>query len=448
MIIIPWLSGRKRLLTAFILDGIIFFLLKKIILNTSVITNDFNIFPELVIYIFWVLISYILGRYDSNIDKPIVLLLTSQIIQSISTVFISIIALFLFNSFSLAFYSSVINKSITFKFLVELSIISSFSQCILKLILNRMNNYIKHTLVLGSERVVEDLKKSIIKYSSSVKFKFYIYSKANEYKIDDFDEIIFDNTNEAQSLLNYFSSKYPKIEISILSLSLWYERYLNIIPSDSITLNEIYSGRFNAPNRLVERKIKRMADLILSIIIIVLCTPLMILICFAIKFDDGGPIFYSQMRTGFMNKPFRVWKFRSMKVNAEKGKAQWARKFDSRITAIGNILRKTRLDELPQLINVISGQMTLIGPRPERPEIDSVLEKNIIHYKCRYLVKPGLSGWAQVNYPYGASEEDSKAKLSLDLFYMRNFSILLDILILFKTMKLIFNAKGAIPSDG
>ncbi len=448
MIIIPWLSGRKRLLTAFILDGIIFFLLKKIILNTSVITNDFNIFPELVIYIFWGLISYILGRYDSNIDKPIVLLLTSQIIQSISTVFISIIALFLFNSFSLAFYSSVINKSITFKFLVELSIISSFSQCILKLILNRMNNYIKHTLVLGSERVVEDLKKSIIKYSSSVKFKFYIYSKANEYKIDDFDEIIFDNTNEAQSLLNYFSSKYPKIEISILSLSLWYERYLNIIPSDSITLNEIYSGRFNAPNRLVERKIKRMADLILSIIIIVLCTPLMILICFAIKFDDGGPIFYSQMRTGFMNKPFRVWKFRSMKVNAEKGKAQWARKFDSRITAIGNILRKTRLDELPQLINVISGQMTLIGPRPERPEIDSVLEKNIIHYKCRYLVKPGLSGWAQVNYPYGASEEDSKAKLSLDLFYMRNFSILLDILILFKTMKLIFNAKGAIPSDG
>ena len=134
-----------------------------------------------------------------------------------------------------------------------------------------------------------------------------------------------------------------------------------------------------------------------------------------------------------------------MKVSAEDLGPQWSTKNDPRITRIGKIIRKLRLDELPQLILVIKGKMSLIGPRPERPEIDNKLEKIINNYKVRYLIKPGLSGWAQVHYPYGASIKDSEIKLSYDLYYLFNISFWIDFLILLKTIKLVFNAKGAIP---
>ena len=134
-----------------------------------------------------------------------------------------------------------------------------------------------------------------------------------------------------------------------------------------------------------------------------------------------------------------------MKINAEEKGAQWAVKNDTRITNIGKILRKFRVDELPQLVQVIRGDMSLIGPRPERPEIDKVLKRDIKYYSMRNWIKPGLSGWAQVNLPYGASIEDSKNKFSYELFYLKNFSFILDIIIFFKTLKLIFTAKGSQP---
>ena len=134
-----------------------------------------------------------------------------------------------------------------------------------------------------------------------------------------------------------------------------------------------------------------------------------------------------------------------MVVNAELNGPQWAAKNDERITFIGNILRRTRIDELPQLISVFNGKMSLIGPRPERPEFNKLLEKEIPYYNLRHIIKPGLSGWAQVNYPYGSSFKDSENKLSYDLYYISNYSIFLDLLILFKTMRTVFSAKGAIP---
>ena len=194
-----------------------------------------------------------------------------------------------------------------------------------------------------------------------------------------------------------------------------------------------------------ELLIKRIADIIFSGILIFLTLPIVTLAIVFIKLEDKGPIFYSQIRTGLKNKKIRIWKLRTMYANSEDGEAKWAIKDDKRITRIGKILRKTRIDELPQLFSIIIGEMSLIGPRPERPELDDKLSTKIMYYNYRYLVKPGLSGWAQVNYPYGASVEDSEKKFSYDLFYMKNFSIWLDILIFFKTMKLIFNAKGATP---
>ena len=136
-----------------------------------------------------------------------------------------------------------------------------------------------------------------------------------------------------------------------------------------------------------------------------------------------------------------------MKINAEKNGPVWSKRGDKRVTKIGKILRRTRIDELPQLFCVIKGEMSLIGPRPERPEIEKDLEKEIPYYFYRRAFKPGLSGWAQVNYPYGASLKDSKEKTSYDIFYIENFSNLLDIIIFFKTIKLVFNLKGSLPNN-
>ena len=136
-----------------------------------------------------------------------------------------------------------------------------------------------------------------------------------------------------------------------------------------------------------------------------------------------------------------------MKINAEKDGIQWSQKRDQRITKVGKLIRATRLDELPQLLCVLQGSMSLIGPRPERPEIESKLLKELPYYNYRYIIKPGISGWAQVNYPYGASILDTKIKLSFDIYYIKHFSILLDILILFKTIKMLIHVKGSVPKN-
>ena len=171
----------------------------------------------------------------------------------------------------------------------------------------------------------------------------------------------------------------------------------------------------------------------------------MIISALLIYLEDGAPIFFKQVRSGYLQNNFEIYKLRTMIKNAEKNGPQWASKKDNRITKVGNILRKLRIDELPQLLNVLKGEMSLIGPRPERPEIDKLLIEKIKGYSFKYSIKPGLSGWAQVNYPYGASIEDADFKLSYDFFYIKNFSILLDILIMLKTIKLVCNAKGSIP---
>ena len=196
----------------------------------------------------------------------------------------------------------------------------------------------------------------------------------------------------------------------------------------------------------MQMRIKDVFERLIAILLLIFFLPLIFIAIVFIFLEDGLPIFYKQNRNGKFNKLIQIIKLRTMKSNAEKDGVQWSKKNDPRITKVGNFLRKIRLDELPQLISVIKGEMSLIGPRPERPEIDLFLSKDIKNYNLRYNLKPGLSGWAQVNYPYGASLEDAKNKFSYDLYYIKNFSNLLDIRILFMTIKLVFNAKGAIAN--
>lgn len=189
--------------------------------------------------------------------------------------------------------------------------------------------------------------------------------------------------------------------------------------------------------------IKRLADTVLALCILILTSPLFLIVVILIKLDSPGSIFYIQERMGQANVPFKLIKFRSMKENAEEGGAVWAEENDLRVTRFGGILRKTRFDEIPQMWNVFKGEMSLVGPRPERPVFASQLAESIQYYWVRSNVKPGVTGWAQVCFPYGASEEDALKKLEYDLYYMKNFSFSLDILIIFKTIKTVLFQKGA-----
>ncbi|WP_219904334.1 exopolysaccharide biosynthesis polyprenyl glycosylphosphotransferase [Aphanothece minutissima] len=233
---------------------------------------------------------------------------------------------------------------------------------------------------------------------------------------------------------------------SVCSLVIWAEHHLQRVPP------ELFSSRWLLqadgfelqPNRWGWR-LKRMGDLIVASLLLILTAPVLLVSALAIRLEGGRGILYRQVRTGLYGEAIEVWKLRTMCEEAEARGARWASRNDPRITRVGALLRRLRIDELPQLIAVLKGEMSLIGPRPERPEIEATLEQQIQHYRVRHWVRPGLSGWAQVCYPYGASIEDSRMKLSYDLYYLRNASLMLDTLILIKTIRLLARARGAQP---
>ena len=216
---------------------------------------------------------------------------------------------------------------------------------------------------------------------------------------------------------------------------------LTFLSSDDLI--NLFSNVYNEKSFQV--RLKRIADIALSILIIFFSFPFIVIFSILIYFEDFGPVLYFQKRVGKNGETFTICKLRTMKTNAESKGVQWSRKGDKRVTNIRKFLRSTRIDELPQLFSVLIGDMSLIGPRPERPEIDLKLKEKIPFYELRYLVKPGLSGWAQVNFPYGSSIKDSESKLTYDFFYIKNFSFCLDLLIFFKTIRLVSRREGSFP---
>jgi sugar transferase (PEP-CTERM system associated) len=190
--------------------------------------------------------------------------------------------------------------------------------------------------------------------------------------------------------------------------------------------------------------IKRIFDLVSSSILIVLAAPIMLVTALAIKLDSRGPVLYRQERVGLNGKTFQVAKFRSMREDAEgDGTPRWASVQDDRVTKVGNFIRKARIDELPQLFNVLRGEMSLVGPRPERPFFVEQLTEQIPYFAVRQSVKPGVTGWAQVRYQYGSTVEDSIEKLQYDLYYVKNHTLFLDLVILFETVAVVLTGKGA-----
>lgn len=194
---------------------------------------------------------------------------------------------------------------------------------------------------------------------------------------------------------------------------------------------------------VLSKNVKRCVDVVASSVGLFLSMPFCLLIALAIKLDSKGPVFYSQERMGKNGKIFRLIKFRSMGVDAEKNGPVWAGSCDERITRVGRLIRKSRLDELPQMISVLRGEMSFVGPRPERPFFVERLEKEIPFYSARHVTKPGITGWAQIRYPYGSTVEDALEKLKYDLYYVKHMSVFFDLLIILKTIKIVLLGKGA-----
>tara|TARA_Y100000589_G_C27199303_1_gene648704 strand:- start:16353 stop:17705 length:1353 start_codon:yes stop_codon:yes gene_type:complete len=444
-----WINARKSLIFSSLID---FALISYLFFNTF---KNYISYKPLLLFLsginpfVWIISSYIIGRYVNTQGEKFIIIIR-HFFKTLFIVFFNIFfSQFLFKIFwnwnymNFESFSNFLNYFSIFY--IKIFIFSSLFQTLINLYLSKKYSNKLIWLFLGDENRKKYFKK-LIGLKSKYKIEIFDQKFFNKNQIQAQgviidDEKILKNKN-IQFLfdINHRGMKFMKI-------SNWCERYLNRYPTELIKLSDIVDGKFSYDQKSFKSRIKRIFESILSLIILMFTFPILLLSALLIKLEDGGPIFYSQIRNGFEGKQFRIIKLRTMITNAEKDGIQWANKADIRITKIGNLLRKLRIDELPQLLLVISGEMSLIGPRPERPIIDILLRKHIPYYDLRYSVKPGISGWAQVNYPYGASIEDSKYKLSYDFYYIKNFSILLDCMIFFKTLRLVFNGKGSIPKS-
>lgn len=231
--------------------------------------------------------------------------------------------------------------------------------------------------------------------------------------------------------------------VSVVDLPTFFERETGRIELETLNTSWlIFSDGFSQGP--VKAVIKRAFDMAVSVLVLLFAWPVMALTALLIYREDGGPIFYKQQRVGQGGRVFELMKFRSMRVDAEgDGKPQWARKDDDRTTRVGRFIRKVRIDELPQLFNVLRGDMSFVGPRPERPFFVEQLSREIPYYNARHALKPGITGWAQVRYPYGASVEDAIQKLQYDLYYVKNNTLFLDLIVLFQTARVVIWNEGA-----
>ncbi|WP_119354819.1 TIGR03013 family XrtA/PEP-CTERM system glycosyltransferase [Azohydromonas sediminis] len=231
--------------------------------------------------------------------------------------------------------------------------------------------------------------------------------------------------------------------VRVLDISAHFEKSLAQIRIDHVHAGALIFGEgFN--QGWLRTVVKRVFDVVCALVLLSLALPVMVVTAIAIKLESRGPVFYRQVRVGYNGKPFEVIKFRSMRSDAEgDGKPRWAKANDDRVTRVGRLIRKLRIDELPQLINVLRGEMSLVGPRPERPYFVEQLTQQVPFYAVRHSMKPGVTGWAQVRYHYGESVEDAKRKLEYDLYYVKNHSLFLDLVIILETIAVVLTARGS-----
>lgn len=433
----PWFESRKTIIKKYFIDSFLFTIVSLIFKNL----NHF-FYNYIILLISLNSLSYILDIH--HIQKTSILETTLKILLRNIALYIGLFLItLLFNIndiiFTLKNYINYIN------FVVITLVTYQLSKMIISTIHNKTKN--KILFVGNQEKYYECLTVLKIPTLNNNRYlKLENFKNVDLKKLDKKWHILFD-------VQNYDDSQEPKIdyffknEFKVYTIVEWAELILQRYPIKLLEKEkELNFKKIYSPNTY-ELRIKRLSEIIISLSLIIITSPIILFFSILVYIEDRGPILYSQERTGLNGKVFKIYKLRTMIKNAEKEGAIWSMSNDKRITKIGSLLRRLRIDELPQLISVIKGDMSLIGPRPERPSINKELEKKILFYNIRHQIKPGISGWAQVNYPYGSSIKDAEAKLSFDLYYLKHFSNFLDLLIFIKTIRLVINADGAISKN-
>ena len=452
----PWIVSRRRKLVASLID-----LLINLILYNFIFFSDLRTYPNklvsLSIALFWIVLSYVLGRY-TRIKEISLNTFTKLLIKVIFMVILcNSIYLIINLGLPIIFYwdraqlSNYLSKDLSNLFIKSsllTATISFFIQYFFSIITYSIYDQRKEWVFYGTSYQYQEVLNEIDGFKNDINLSI-IDEKENLDNLDisKIKGIVIGNFSNIKknNLDIIFNLKLKGVQVE--SLLSWFENKFHRMPTQIIYHKYQLVEKFKSIEDSYQLRAKRIGDLFVSFLLLIITFPFFIIISILIFLEDQGPLFYSQMRTGLNGERIKIIKFRSMKIDAEKNGIQWSQFKDQRITRIGKIIRATRLDELPQLLCVINGTMSLIGPRPERPEIENQFLKDIPYYKLRNILKPGISGWAQVNYPYGASISDSSKKLSYDIYYICHFSILLDLLILFKTIKLVLKAGGSRPKE-
>jgi len=274
-----------------------------------------------------------------------------------------------------------------------------------------------------------------------IKDKGSLLAIVTRYAVDEIVTAIRDRRNSGLNMHDLLECKLEGVRVT--DISSFFERETGHVQLDSLNPSwMIYSDGFQQTS--ARNIIKRIFDVAISLLLLLLTLPITLITALMIVLESGLPVFYRQERVGECGQVFQVLKFRSMRRNAEQaGVPQWAKTNDDRVTRVGRVIRTLRIDELPQVVNVLRGEMSFVGPRPERPYFVKQLADQIPHFLNRHTVKPGITGWAQIRYPYGSSVEDAVQKLQYDLYYAKNHSLFLDLIILFQTVQVVLFGKGA-----
>lgn len=408
------------------------------------------------------------GAYNTILNILAYTIVSISIIKKVDALylflsFLVIMSLYIFNVFSLergrynlidtinSLVADVIGIIITVKFFELKNSLSIFSilyvfQNISKPLLYKIFVKKKYVMLVGKNENAEIINKlleekqtyHIAEWTISERYKEFekIINEKNISKL-----IITDSTNDIAFADEILRLKLKGIQV--FDFITFYEKIEEKVPVLAIDKDYILFGSgYDILHATLDQRIKRLLDLFLTLLVGTLTLPIMIISAIIVKLESRGPVFFKQSRIGLGNEPFTIYKFRSMKVHDENAHSKYAQDKDDRITKFGKFMRKSRIDELPQLINVLKGEMSFIGPRAEWDKLCKEYETQIPFYKIRHSVKPGLTGWAQVKYPYGMGVEDALEKLRYDLYYIKHQNLAFDIMVLFKTVKIVVFGRG------
>lgn len=414
-----------------------------------------HFWPFTILFVVWIVVFYIYNLYDLTSAKNTLTFYTNMLRMIVVAFSVAVFFFYFIPFFSIA------PKRNLFIFLIVFTIVFAlWRQIINHTLKSRLN---APTIIVGKNARVLPLA-TVLNNNPQIGYRVVVVFLQT--KPDNYEKFPFEikTSRDFPKLVNLI--KQHKVQKVITEESAYRSKHvlggLSELLRDNIevnnledfeeelnrkvrleNINELWLLRHVAKGRhFTYDSLKRLLDIIVALVLLPIALILGLITAILIKLDDGGPIFYTQKRIGKNEKIFTMIKFRTMRTDAEKDGARWTVENDSRTTRIGRFLRKTRLDEFPQIINILWGDLAFVGPRAERPEFHEMLKKEIPFYEQRYLIKPGGTGWAQINYTYGSSVDDTKVKLSYDFYYLKNRSVIFDIGVILKTINLVLSAIG------